>query len=119
MTSNDNHTHKTIFAKIIDKEIPSQKVFENDRIYAFRDIQPQAPVHILIVPKKPLKNLQDATSDDLALLGEMLLIARQIAEQEGIGDHFRVVTNSGEQAGQTVFHLHLHLLGGKPLGHLC
>ncbi len=110
---------ETIFSKIIKGEIPSEKVYENERIYAFRDIYPQAPTHILIIPKKNFKNLKDAKPEDQTLIGEMMLVARTIAIQEGIEDNFRIVINSGSEAGQTVFHFHLHLLGGMALGPLC
>ncbi|MDB6081257.1 MAG: hIT-like protein [Chlamydiia bacterium] len=109
---------KTIFQKIIDNELPCDKVFENDRIIAFKDIAPQAPVHILIVPKKAIANISQATSEDKELLGEILLVASDLAKKFGIESGFRLLTNNGETAGQTVFHLHFHLLGGKRLGPL-
>lgn len=106
----------TIFTKIINKEIPCDIVFENDRVLAFRDIAPQAPVHILIIPKIQIKDISNASEGDKALLGEILLVAAQIAKNEGIEDSgYRVVTNKGEDGGQTVFHLHFHLLGGRAL----
>lgn len=108
----------TIFAKIINGEVPCKKVFENDRIIAFHDIAPKAPVHILIVPKKPLKNLSDVAEEDTALLGEMLVVAKKLADEFGIGNDFRLITNCGERAGQVVFHLHFHLIGGKKMGAL-
>jgi len=107
----------TIFEKIIAGELPCDKVFENERILAFRDIHPQAPVHILIIPKKSIENAGSASPEDQALLGEMVLVAQHIAQQEGL-ESFRLVTNSGEMAGQEVFHLHFHLLGGRALGRL-
>lgn len=110
---------KTIFQKIIDKELPCEKVFENERIIAFNDIHPQAPVHILIVPKKPLPNIDAMAEDDIPLLGEVLFVAKQIAKEQGIEDGFRLVTNNGHNAGQLVYHLHFHLLGGKHLGAIC
>jgi len=110
---------KTIFQKIIDKELPCEKVFENERIIAFNDIHPQAPVHILIVPKKPLPNIDAMAEDDIPLLGEVLFVAKQIAKEKGIEDGFRLVTNNGHNAGQLVYHLHFHLLGGKYLGAIC
>lgn len=119
MTPHESSGEKTIFKRIIDGDIPCSKVFENDRILAFRDINPQAPVHILIIPKKEIKNISDITEDDQALIGEMFVVARQIALEQGIFDNFRVVTNSGPDAGQVIYHLHFHLLGGKKLGHLC
>ena len=108
----------TVFGQIIEGTIPCNKVFENDRIIAFHDMAPQAPVHVLIVPKKPIANLAAATDDDAAVLGECLIIARRIAQQLGVQEGFRVITNSGKQAGQLVYHLHFHLLGGRVLGTL-
>ncbi|MGR3951595.1 MAG: histidine triad nucleotide-binding protein [Chlamydia sp.] len=110
---------KTLFSKIIDRDIPAEIVFENDQIIAFRDIEPQAPVHILIVPKKPIKNIQDLSREELPLIGEIIITAKEIAQELGVGSDFRVVTNSGQKAGQTVFHLHFHLLGGALLGPIC
>lgn len=105
---------KTIFGKIIAKEIPATIVFEDDRCLAFRDIQPQAPTHILIVPKKEIPRLAETQGEDQALLGHLLLTAGEIARREGLDKTgYRVVINNGERAGQTVFHLHLHLLGGR------
>lgn len=104
----------TIFAKIIDKEIPADVVFEDHAVLAFRDINPQAPVHILVIPKKPIPKLADASEDDETLLGTLMLRVAQIAEQEGL-ENYRVVINNGAGAGQTVFHLHLHILSGRPL----
>ena len=108
----------TVFSQIIEGKIPCQKVFENERIIAFHDIAPQAPVHVLIVPKKPIQNLAAASDDDAAVLGECLIVAKTIAQQLGIPDSFRVITNSGHNSGQVVYHLHFHLLGGRRLGPL-
>lgn len=106
----------TIFSKIIRREVPADIVFENERLLAFRDISPQAPVHILIIPKKPLTSIAQAAADDGALLGELLLAAAEIARREGIDrSGYRVVTNIGGDGGQSVEHLHLHLLGGRGL----
>jgi histidine triad (HIT) family protein len=107
----------TLFEKIIAGEIPCDKVFENERILAFNDIAPQAPVHILIIPKKPIENIAAVTPEDQALLGEILLIAKEIAKEHNL-ESFRLITNSGRQSGQEVFHLHFHLLGGRHLGSL-
>ncbi len=104
----------TIFKKIIDGEIPSDKVYEDEHVLAFRDANPAAPVHILVVPKKEIVNLFDASDDDAQLLGRLMLAARRVAEQEGLTD-FRLVANNGAGAGQSVFHLHLHVIGGRPL----
>lgn len=108
----------SLFTKIIKGEIPSDKVFENERIVAFKDINPAAPVHVLIVPKKEIKNLQDVKPEDLPLIGEMVQVAQQLAKEFKIEEGYRLVTNNGSPAGQTIFHLHFHLIGGKQLGHL-
>lgn len=105
-----------VFEQIISGKIPCDKVFENERILAFRDIAPQAPVHIIIVPKKSIKNLADVSPEDVPLLGELLLTAKLIAKKEGVLENFRLISNSGPDSGQSVFHLHFHLLGGRPLG---
>ena len=106
----------TIFSKIIRKEIPADIVYEDDLCLAFRDITPQAPTHILVIPKKPIPKLADAQTDDKALLGHMLFTVGEIARQEKLENGYRVVINTGEEGGQTVFHLHMHLLGGRALG---
>jgi histidine triad (HIT) family protein len=103
----------TLFSKIIDREIPADIVYEDDLCLAFRDINPQAPVHILIIPKQPIPMLTDATEDDRLLLGHLLLTAHRIAVQEGIAGAYRLNINNGAGAGQSVFHLHVHLLGGR------
>ncbi|GGN96789.1 histidine triad nucleotide-binding protein [Saccharibacillus kuerlensis] len=110
---------ETIFSKIIDGSIPSQKVFENERIYAFHDIQPAAPVHVLIVPKKPIPSLNEIGEEDLAVIGEIHHVAVQLAEELGIAaSGYRLINNCGADGGQTVPHLHFHLLGGAKLGAL-
>lgn len=103
----------TIFSKIINREIPATIVYEDDQCLAFRDVNPQAPMHILVIPKKPIAKIVDAVQDDQALLGHLLLKAGEIAKAEGYGDAFRLVVNNGAGAGQTVFHLHVHILGGR------
>ncbi|MFO0903261.1 MAG: histidine triad nucleotide-binding protein [Pirellulales bacterium] len=108
-------TGKTIFKRIIDREIPANIVYEDDLCLAFRDIQPQAPVHILVIPKKEVRSLAELTEDDLPLAGHLLLVVRKLAEQEQLGAGYRVVTNIGVEGGQSVPHLHFHLLGGRPL----
>jgi histidine triad (HIT) family protein len=108
----------TIFGKIIAGEIPSQKVYENERILAIRDIAPVAPVHILIMPKKEIADLQSMEPEDFPLLGEIVQVAQKLAEEFEITDGYRLLTNSGTEAGQTVFHLHFHLIGGRRLAHL-
>lgn len=107
---------ETIFSKIIRKEIPADIVYEDERVLAFRDINPVAPVHILVIPKDTIVNVAHAKEGDREILGELLLIAGQIARNEGLEESgYRIVTNNGLNAGQTVFHLHLHLIGGRPL----
>lgn len=108
----------TVFGKIIAGQLPAKKVFENERILAIHDIAPVAPVHILIMPKKEISNLQAMQKEDLVLLGEIVTVAQKLAEEFEITDGYRLLTNSGEEAGQTVFHLHFHLIGGRPLTHL-
>lgn len=103
----------TIFGKIIRREIPADIVYEDDHCLAFKDINPQAPVHILIVPKKEIARLADAGPQDQALLGHLMLAAAKVARQFGVDEAFRVLISNGTEAGQTVFHLHLHVLGGR------
>ena len=105
----------TIFGKVIRREIPADIVFEDELCLAFRDINPQAPVHVLLIPKKEIDRVANAKADDQALLGHMMLTAGKIARQLGVGDAFRLVVNNGAEAGQTVFHLHMHILGGRML----
>lgn len=105
----------TIFGKIIRKEIPADIVYEDDKCLAFRDISPQAPVHILVIPKKPIVRLSEATSEDHALMGHLLLTAKRVADQVGLSNGYRVVINNGMDGGQTVDHLHLHILGGRQM----
>ncbi len=105
-----------LFCKIIAGEIPSNKVYSDDELYAFHDINPVAPQHILIIPKKHLADIHSANQTDQALLGKLLLKANQIALDQGLAkDGYRYVINTGRDGGQTVFHLHLHLLGGRAL----
>ena len=106
---------ETIFSKIIRKEIPANIVYEDDLYLAFTDINPQAPVHILIIPKKPIVNLATAEPEDQALLGHLLLIAQKVAAQAGLENGYRVVINTGIDGGQTVYHLHIHILGRRPM----
>lgn len=105
-----------IFCKIIAGQIPSDKVFEDDRVFAFRDIQPTAPTHILVVPKQHIPTLTHLSIEDSALMGHMIYATTQIATQEGVDQGYRLVVNNGEQGGQAVFHVHLHLLGGRRMG---
>lgn len=106
----------TVFGLIIQGRLPAKKVFENERIIAIEDIHPVAPVHILIMPKKEIPSLQALEPHDYALIGEIVQVAQQIAEEKGVADGYRLLTNCGGDAGQTIFHLHFHLIGGKVLG---
>jgi histidine triad (HIT) family protein len=106
---------KTIFKRIIDREIKADIVYEDERALAFRDIKPEAPTHVLIIPKQEIPSLADAADADGAVLGHLLLVARRLATQLDLSGGFRVVINAGPDAGQSVDHLHLHLLGGRPL----
>ena len=106
---------KTLFQKIAEGTIPADLVYEDEHCIAFRDINPQAPTHILIVPRKPIPTLNDLETEDEPLVGHLFTVARQLAVQEGLDEGYRTVFNCGEAAGQTVFHIHLHLLGGRPL----
>jgi histidine triad (HIT) family protein len=108
--------HDNIFQKIIDRKIPAQIVHEDDRCIAFRDINPQAPVHVLIIPRKVIPTHADITEADGDLLGHLHVVAARLAEQLGVADGYRLVLNCKEPAGQTVPHLHLHLLGGRNFG---
>lgn len=108
----------TIFKKIIQGELPCTKVFENDRILAIEDIHPIAPIHILIMPKKEIPNLQSVALDDLPLIAEIIAVAQHIARDKGISEGYRLLTNNGSEAGQVIFHLHFHLIGGRPLGRM-
>jgi histidine triad (HIT) family protein len=108
----------TIFGKIIKGEIPAEKVFENERILAFKDIHPVAPIHLLIIPKKEIPNLQSVNIDDLPLITEIIQVAQQLAIEFKIQDSYRLLTNNGHLAGQEILHLHFHLIGGRRLGSL-
>jgi histidine triad (HIT) family protein len=105
----------TIFGKIIRRELPADIVYEDELCVAFRDVSPQAPLHVLLVPKQEIDKLSSATAADQALLGHLLLAAGKVARQLGAGDTFRLVVNNGAEAGQSVFHLHLHILAGRKL----
>jgi len=107
----------TLFTKIINGELPSDKVYEDDQVCAFRDINPAAPTHILIVPRKEVATVDDLADDDGALVGKMILVARDLARSEGIADSgYRLIINCKDEGGQEVPHLHLHLMGGRPMG---
>jgi len=105
----------TIFSKVIRREIPADIVYEDELCLAFRDINPQAPTHVLLIPKKEIDSLSSASGADQALLGHLMLAAAKVARQLGVGDAFRLVVNNGAEAGQSVFHLHLHILAGRKL----
>ena len=105
-----------LFCKIVDGKIPAQRVREDERAIAFRDINPQAPTHVLVIPRKHIASLDTLGDDDAALVGHLHVLARQIAADEGLSDGYRTVINTGVHAGQTVLHIHLHLIGGRSLG---
>lgn len=105
---------KTLFQKIADREVPAEIVYEDDRAVAFRDINAQAPTHILVTPRKPITRADEIEEEDEALVGHLFVVARKVAEQEGLTD-YRLVMNNGAGAGQSVFHIHLHLLGGRAM----
>lgn len=104
-----------LFCKIIAGQIPAKKVYEDDKVFAFEDINPQAPTHVLIVPKRHIAGLKEATAEDSAILGYMQLLAAKLGREREIEDGYRTVFNVGPRSGQSVFHLHLHLLGGRDL----
>jgi len=105
----------TIFSKVIRREIPADIVYEDELCLAFRDINPQAPTHVLLIPKREIDSLSSANGADQVLLGHLMLAAAKVARQLGVGDAFRLVVNNGAEAGQSVFHLHLHILAGRKL----
>jgi len=108
-----------IFCKIVTGDIPADKVFENDEVVAFNDIQPQAPVHVLVIPKKHVATVDDLEDGDESLAGKMVLAGRDVARSLGVaGEGYRLVMNCGRASGQLVFHIHLHVLGGRDLGAL-
>ena len=106
---------ETLFTKIIKRQIPADIVYEDEHCIAIRDINPQAPVHLLVIPKKPIDRLSNAQAEDQALLGHLMLAVAKIARELKIENAFRLAVNNGADAGQSVFHLHLHLLAGRPL----
>jgi histidine triad (HIT) family protein len=107
---------ETIFGKIAAGEVAADIVYEDDEVVAFRDLSPQAPTHILVIPRKPIRSMNELQPDDAQLVGKLFLAAAKVAAQEGIADDgYRVVINCNAAGGQTVFHLHLHLLGGRPM----
>ena len=107
-------TEETIFSQILNGEIPCNEVYSDNHCLAFRDVQPQAPIHILVIPRKIIPSLREAEAKDTELLGHLLLVSAQLAKKEGL-ENWRTVINTGAEAGQTIFHLHLHIIGGRPL----
>jgi histidine triad (HIT) family protein len=105
----------TIFGKIIRREIPADIIYEDDLALAFKDVTPQAPTHILVIPKQPIPQISLAEDSDRELLGHLLLTAKKVAQQVGLKNGYRIVINNGEDGGQTVYHLHLHILGDRPM----
>jgi len=105
-----------LFCRILTGEIPSKKMYEDEHVYAFEDVRPQAPTHVLVIPKKHIRGLKEAALADSELIGRCYLAAAAIARQRNIEDGYRLVTNVGPGSGQSVFHLHIHLLGGRRLG---
>jgi histidine triad (HIT) family protein len=108
--------NKTIFQRICDHELPARIVYEDDLVVAFHDLKPQAPVHVLIVPRKPIARIAEAQTDDRQALGHLLLKAAELAGRLGLENGYRLVINNGADGGESVPHLHCHLLGGRPLG---
>ena len=107
-------TEETIFGRILKGDIPCEEIYSDEKCLAFKDIEPQSPVHILIIPRQEIKNLQEIDKDHIEILGHLLLISKKVANMNGLKD-WRTVINTGESAGQTVFHLHVHVLGGRKL----
>ncbi len=110
-----SETTETIFSKIIRREIPADIVYEDELAIAFKDVHPQAPVHILVIPKQPIKSLADVTSQDQDLMSHLLVTAQQVALNAGLTNGYRLVINTGNDGGQTVSHIHLHILGGRQM----
>ncbi len=105
-----------LFCKIVSGEIPAKRAYENEHVVAFHDLHPQAPVHVLVIPRRHITGVHEATAEDVGLLGQVLLAGREVADTLGLGDDgYRLVINNGVNAGQSVFHLHLHVLGGRVL----
>ncbi|XP_026470101.1 histidine triad nucleotide-binding protein 1 [Ctenocephalides felis] len=105
----------TIIGKILRKEIPCNFIYEDDKCAAFKDINPQAPVHFLVVPRKPIQQLSKATDDDSDILGHLMLVARKVAKEQGLDNGFRLVVNDGRDGAQSIYHLHLHVMGGRQM----
>lgn len=109
---------KSIFEQIIDGELPAEKIYEDQDVIAIKDIAPAAPVHLLIIPKKKILSIQELKTEDFPLLGKIVVVAQKLAKDFGITEGYRLLTNNGSGAGQTIFHLHFHLLGGRQLNEL-
>uniref|UniRef100_A0A3B3XJ85 HIT domain-containing protein n=1 Tax=Poecilia mexicana TaxID=48701 RepID=A0A3B3XJ85_9TELE len=105
----------TIFSKVIDKSIPADIIYEDDKCLAFRDISPQAPIHFLVIPRVPIPRISAAKDDDAELLGHLLVVAKNVAKQESLSEGYRVVINDGKHGSQSVYHLHIHVLGGRQM----
>ncbi|XP_063770271.1 adenosine 5'-monophosphoramidase HINT2 [Pseudophryne corroboree] len=105
----------TIFSKIIDRSLPADIIYEDDKCLAFRDVAPQAPVHFLVIPKTPITRISQVTAGDTELLGHLLVTASRLAQEEGLSDGYRIVINDGQQGAQSVYHLHLHVIGGRQM----
>ncbi|XP_077456588.1 putative HIT-like protein Synpcc7942_1390 [Stigmatopora argus] len=105
----------TIFSKVIDKSLPADIIYEDERCLVFRDISPQAPVHFLVIPKKPIPRISEAKDEDAEVLGHLLVVAKNVAKQEALTEGYRVVINDGKHGAQSVYHLHLHVLGGRQM----
>uniref|UniRef100_A0A3B4GI04 Uncharacterized HIT-like protein Synpcc7942_1390 n=1 Tax=Pundamilia nyererei TaxID=303518 RepID=A0A3B4GI04_9CICH len=105
----------TIFSKVIDKSIPADIIYEDEKCLAFRDISPQAPVHFLVIPRIPIPRISEAKDDDAELLGHLLVVAKNVAKQESLTEGYRVVINDGKHGAQSVYHLHIHVLGGRQM----
>ena len=113
--ANEAPKGNTIFQKIIEKEIPADIIYEDDSVLAFKDVSPQAPVHFLVIPKKPITMIENAEDADENLLGHLLLVGRKVAKEQGLEKGYRMVINNGVEGCQSVYHLHLHVLGGRQL----
>uniref|UniRef100_A0A3Q3XJE9 HIT domain-containing protein n=1 Tax=Mola mola TaxID=94237 RepID=A0A3Q3XJE9_MOLML len=105
----------TIFSKVIDKSIPADVIYEDEKCLAFRDINPQAPIHFLVIPRVPIPRISEVKDDDAELLGHLLIVAKNVAKQESLTDGYRVVINDGKHGAQSVYHLHVHVLGGRQM----
>lgn len=111
-----SHQEKTLFQKLIDREIPCEVIFEDDTVFCFKDISPQAPVHVLLIPKKPIPRIQEAGPENAAILGHLMAQIPSITQKLGVADKgYRIVINNGVDGGETVPHMHIHILGGRPL----